>query len=203
MPLPLRSLLLSALLGTALVPALAHAQLGLANAEGAPHTTSAFATKLPPVDGFEYVAEVTPVLLRGSQPDTGGVAWLKRRGVKTVVNLRRVHGDREQARVEAAGMRYVHIPLAASEPPEPGQITAFLRLLRDPSAGPVFVHCAQGVDRTGTMLAIYRMEVERWSNSRAYDEMMSFGAHRVWRDLRRFVRRYQRGQPGHVLRTNL
>ena len=197
MPLPLRALLLSALLGTVLAPQVARAQPAVARTQVTPPAATAFATRLPSVDGFEYVAEVTPLLLRGSQPDSVGVAWLKRRGVKTVINLRRTHGDSEQARVEAAGMRYVHIPLAASEPPEPGQIAAFLRLLRDPSAGPVFVHCAQGVDRTGTMLAIYRMEVERWSNLQAYDEMMSFGAHRVWRDLRRFVRRYQRGQLGH------
>jgi tyrosine-protein phosphatase SIW14 len=197
MPLPLRSLLLLALLGAALAPQVARAQHASASTQSSPPAAPAFATKLPSIDGFEYVAEVTPLLLRGSQPGTGGIAWLKRRGVKTVINLRRVHGDTERERVEAAGMHYVHIPLAASEPPEPGQITVFLRLLRDPSAGPVFVHCAQGVDRTGTMLAIYRMEVERWSNLQAYDEMMSFGAHRVWRDLRRFVRRYQRGQLGH------
>lgn len=148
------------------------------------------ATKLEKVDGFDYIAEVTPNLLRGSQPNARGVAWLKQRGVKTVINLRRFHGTSEQARVEAAGMRYVHIPLEASDPPRPEQISYFLQLVNDPAQGPLFVHCAQGVDRTGTMLAIYRMEVQGWSNIEAFAEMMSFGAHRIWLDLRRFVRGY-------------
>lgn len=167
-----------------------------ARAEGASQVAErAFATRIVGVKGFDYVAEVTPNLLRGSQPDADGVAWLKQRGVKTVINLRRFHGVSERTRVEAAGMRYVHIPLEASAPPKPQQLSYFLQLVNDPNQAPLFVHCAQGVDRTGTMLAVYRMEAQGWSNAEAFAEMLSFGAHRIWLDLRRYVRSYRVGMP--------
>jgi tyrosine-protein phosphatase SIW14 len=150
----------------------------------------AMATRLGQVEGVGYAAEVEPGLYRGSQPNKHGVAWLKRLGVKTVINLRRFHGDREQRQVEAAGMRFEHIPMEASDPPSEVQVARFMNLATDPALRPVFVHCAQGVDRTGTMLAVYRMERHGYSNTDALAEMMAFGAHGVWRDLRAFVRSY-------------
>jgi protein tyrosine/serine phosphatase len=53
------------------------------------------------------------------------------------------------------------------------------------------VHCQHGVDRTGAMMAVYRMEEEGWSNTEASAEMDYFDAHRIWKDLRAFVRKYQ------------
>lgn len=153
-------------------------------------STPAMATRLGQVEGVGYAAEVEPGLYRGSQPNEHGVAWLKRLGVKTVINLRRFHGAREQRRVEAAGMRFEHIPMEASDPPSQAQVARFMALTTDPALRPVFVHCAQGVDRTGTMLAVYRMERHGYSNADALAEMMAFGAHGVWRDLKAFVRAY-------------
>jgi tyrosine-protein phosphatase SIW14 len=150
----------------------------------------AMATKLSEVEGVGYAAEVEPGLYRGSQPSKTGVAWLKRLGVKTVINLRRFHGAREQRQVEEAGMRFEHIPMEASDPPSRAQVARFMTLATDPSLRPVFVHCAQGVDRTGTMLAVYRMERHGYTNTDALAEMVAFGAHGVWRDLKAFVRSY-------------
>ena len=48
-----------------------------------------------------------------------------------------------------------------------------------------------GVDRTGAMMAVYRMELEGWDNARAYAEMIYFGAHSIWRDLQTFVKKYR------------
>jgi len=153
--------------------------------------TKPLAQKIAGAPGVEYVAQVTPSLLRGSQPSQQTIRWLKERGVRTVLNLRRFHGKSERERVLGAGLRYEHIPLEASDPPSDAQIDRFLRLVTDPSLSPIYVHCAQGVDRTGTMMAIYRMEVEGWDNQAAFAEMKFFGANRIWYDLRQFVRRYQ------------
>lgn len=155
-------------------------------------TARAYAQKLGDAPGVNYAAEVTPALLRGSQPTADTIAWLEQRGVRTVINLRQFRYRDEEKLVRAAGMHYEHIPLGPSDAPSGEAITRFLAIVTDPALLPVYVHCAQGVDRTGAMVAIYRMEVERWSNADAYAEMKAFGAHRLWWDLRRFVRNYQR-----------
>jgi protein tyrosine phosphatase (PTP) superfamily phosphohydrolase (DUF442 family) len=152
-----------------------------------------FARRLPNARGVDYAAEVAPGLYRGGQPDAEGIAWLKSLGVKTVINLRHYHGDTEAARVAAAGLRYETIPLESSDAPSRDQVARFLALVNDPTLRPMYVHCLHGVDRTGTMMAVYRMEAEAWSNAEAVAEMEYFEAHDIWRDLRSFVRRYQRG----------
>ena len=146
---------------------------------------------LPDAKGVDYAAQVAPGLWRGGMPDDVGVQWLRAQGVRTVINLRHYHGDSEGELVRAAGMRYERIPLESTDAPEPEQVKRFLEIVRDPSAHPVYVHCLHGVDRTGTMIAVYRMTVEGWSNSDALAEMEHFGAHSVLHDLRRFVASYQ------------
>jgi tyrosine-protein phosphatase SIW14 len=150
-----------------------------------------FARRLFDARGVSYAAEVAPGLYRGGQPDADGIAWLKSIGVKTIINLRHYHGDTEGQRVTAAGMRYERIPLESSDAPKRAQVARFMDLVNDPKLRPVYVHCLHGVDRTGTMMAVYRMEMEGWSNPEAFAEMEYFEAHDIWRDLRDFVRKYR------------
>jgi len=152
-----------------------------------------FARRVPNARGVTYAAEVAPGLYRGGQPDADGIAWLKSIGVKTVINLRHYHGDTEGQRVTAAGMRYERIPLESSDAPRRAQVLRFMELVNDAANRPVYVHCLHGVDRTGTLMAVYRMEMEGWSNAEAFAEMEFFEAHDIWRDLRNFVRRYRPG----------
>ena len=48
--------------------------------------------------------------------------------------------------------------------PEEKQISRVLKALQDEKAGPVFIHCKRGADRTGVAIACYRMEHDGWSN---------------------------------------
>jgi tyrosine-protein phosphatase SIW14 len=148
---------------------------------------------LPDAKGVDYAAQVAPGLFRGGMPDDVGVQWLRARGIRTVINLRHYHGDSEGELVRAAGMRYERIPLESTDAPEPEQVKRFLAIVRDPNAQPVYVHCLHGVDRTGTMIAAYRMTVDGWSNSDALAEMEHFGAHEILHDLRRWVGTYRPG----------
>jgi protein tyrosine phosphatase (PTP) superfamily phosphohydrolase (DUF442 family) len=166
----------------------ARADIAPAQAAAAPRPK--FARLHENVVGCTYAAEVAPGLWRGGQPDEEGIAWLKSLGIATVLNLRHYHGNTEGRRVGAAGMRYERIPLESTDAPTPQQVQRFLDLATDPSLRPMFVHCLHGVDRTGAMLAVYRMEVEGWSNADALAEMEWFGASRLLHDLRRFVAEY-------------
>jgi tyrosine-protein phosphatase SIW14 len=156
-----------------------------------------FAERLPNFEGVGNLARLTPTLYRGAQPTKAGFANLKKLGVKTVISFRTWHDEADAVR--AAGMTPVEMPLQAdprgSKPPTPAQIVEFLKLVRDPARQPVFFHCAHGEDRTGTMCAVYRMEIDDWNNEDAFKEMKAFGFNRIWINLRRFVQNYKPTHP--------
>ena len=54
---------------------------------------------------------------------------------------------------------------------------------------PVFIHCKHGADRTGTMVAFYRLVFEGWSKAEALREMREggFGFHKIWQNLLDFI----------------
>jgi protein tyrosine/serine phosphatase len=108
-----------------------------------------------------------------------------------VLNLRHYHGDTEKREVESVGLHYERIALTSRDAPKPEQVARFLEIVRDPSLRPLYVHCEHGVDRTGAMMAIYRMEEEGWSNPDAFAEMEHFEPHRIFQDLRNYVRGYR------------
>lgn len=117
-------------------------------------------------------------LYRGGQPTEQGFRELARMGVKTVVDLRAEDtGDREQERqlTNALGMEWVHLPMRMYWRPSDDQVLAFLRVVADPSRQPVFVHCRKGEDRTGTLVAIYRITQQGWTPERAYAEARFLG----------------------------
>ena len=117
---------------------------------------------------------------------------LKKLGIKTVVNLRLLHSDRDEIEKSGVGeqaLRYVHIPMAAWDAEE-DEIVQFLRIVADAERTPVFVHCQHGADRTGTMVAAYRIVVQGWPKERAITEMRDgpFGFHEIWTGLPGFLR---------------
>ena len=138
--------------------------------------------------GLTVVGRVAPGILRGAQPEPEGYATLKAMGVRTVISLRTNHGERKA--VEAAGMRYIEIPIKLWKNVDPAAVQKALSVMTDPTNQPVFVNCSRGVDRTGMVVAVYRMEVDGWSEAEAEAEMEAFGFHEIWSQLKEYVRRY-------------
>lgn len=93
-------------------------------------------------------------------------------GVKTIIDLRMtgVGTINEEAETKHLGMNYVHIPMTLL-PPNKEQVAQFLSVVNKPANLPVFVHCRQGADRTGTLVAIYRRKVQGWDFDKTYAEM--------------------------------
>jgi tyrosine-protein phosphatase SIW14 len=119
---------------------------------------------------------VSPALLRGAQPSPDALDLLKKSGIKTVINLRNepILVAQEAAAAKKIGLDYVNIPMNLFEPPSKQQFQMFLATV-DRAPGPVFVHCMRGEDRTGAMIAIYRMARQGWDVNRAYQEMTAMG----------------------------
>jgi uncharacterized protein (TIGR01244 family) len=129
---------------------------------------------------------VEPDLLRSAQPDAAGFQELATLGVKTVLDLRAGHEDASEA--GKAALRFLHVPMRAWSAQDDLVIQA-LRILADPSNRPILVHCQKGADRTGMILALYRVVVQGWTKEDAIREMDDGGYHHssLFRNLDRYV----------------
>ncbi len=134
---------------------------------------------------------------RGAQPDESDYKDLKALGVKTVIDLQDHPSNYEKRDVEALGMRYVNIPMSDSSYPQQNSVDAFLKLVKDPATGTMFVHCAGGRHRTGVMGAVYRFNVNHWNLDQAYTEMKDYDFYTRFGhgDLKTFVEDYAQKMP--------
>jgi len=122
--------------------------------------------------GLPNLFQVSPDLYRGAQPKKEGIPELESLGIKTVLSLRFFHDD--SSVLGGASLKSEVIPFLTWHP-EDEDVVRFLRIVSDPSKTPVFVHCRRGIDRTGTMVAIYRIVVQGWSREEAIREMTEGG----------------------------
>lgn len=121
------------------------------------------------IDNF---GRVVSGITRGAQPSEKALAMMAKDGVKTIIDLR-MNGsgtEDEEASTNRLGMKYVHIPMTLLTP-NTQQVAQFLSVVNSPANLPAFVHCRQGADRTGTLVAIYRRKVQGWDFDKTYAEM--------------------------------
>ena len=128
----------------------------------------------PPAVHIKNFGAVNGRYYRGAQPEGRDYAELAALGVRTIIDVHKNGPKSEAAATEAAGMKFVRIPLNETEPPTSAQVAEFLSLVNDPANQPVFVHCAGGRHRTGTLTAVYRMTHDGWTAEQAFDEMKRF-----------------------------
>ena len=108
-------------------------------------------------------------------------------GIETVVNLRSFHSDRDE--IGDTGLAYEHIYMKAWHP-ERKEVVRFLQIVTNPKRKPVLVHCLHGADRTGTMVAFYRVAVQGWTKEEALKEMTEggFNFHSVFNNLPKWIK---------------
>ncbi|HET8548622.1 MAG TPA: tyrosine-protein phosphatase [Bryobacteraceae bacterium] len=150
------------------------------------------ALEAPGIPNFHQINEH---VYRGGQPSDEGWRSLAALGITTVIDLRRDNEDgehwiaAERRAVEAAGMRYVSIPMKGIVAPSDEQIAKILALFE--SGERVFVHCRRGKDRTGMAIACYRIAHDRWVNQKALDEAKSLGLHWVEVGMKRYIMNFR------------
>jgi len=144
--------------------------------------------KLYGLPGIDNVGRVSPCIFRGRQPAGEGYQTLKGMGIKTVINLRAMHDERKK--VESAGMKYLEIPVPMTRGVRTEKLQEIIHAMSDPSNQPVYIHCALGQDRTGIVIAAYRMDVDGWSYDEAEKEMQSFGFNDAWIHLKNSLKNY-------------
>ena len=152
----------------------------------------------PPVPA-ERFNKVDERLYRGAQPTEAGFKRLKELGITTIVNLR-MEPDairtNEKEVVEKLGMKYVGIPVedgnfftrSRTIPDE--AIRSFFKILDDDENGKVFIHCHRGADRTGAMVAFYRIGRQGWEADRAAKEARDIGMRSWYKGLQKQIREF-------------
>src|SRR5258705_13690190 len=75
---------------------------------------------------------------------------------------------------------------------DPEQIHATLKLLGNSEHGPVYLHCRRGHDRTGVVIACFRIAHEGWSNDKAIQEANACNMNWLQVSKRRFILDYRK-----------
>jgi tyrosine-protein phosphatase SIW14 len=137
-------------------------------------TSSLFSQKIENKE-FTNLHKVDNNLYRSEQPSKVGMIELQNLGIRTILDIRRFHGDKTKQTtliLEDYPMKTGNITY--------NDIVKALRIIRD-SNKPVLIHCLHGSDRTGCIVAVYRMVYDGWTKEESIKEFLNpvFGYHKT------------------------
>jgi hypothetical protein len=145
----------------------------------------------PMTHGIPNFAVVELGIYRGGQPTAEGWSWLQANGVKFDVKL-------NSGSDGVSGMEEYDFPITLWQQlvsgPRWNDVTGAWDTLGrgDPlewgTTNAIFIHCTHGQDRTGLVVAEYRLS-EGWSKADAEKEMLAHGFHKSLRGLWRYWER--------------
>ena len=128
------------------------------------------------------ISKVNNDLYRGPRPSVTDLQILKDYGIKSVLDLEEYESDiikREKESSEKLGLIFVHIPMSNFTRPTTLELTKAYKEISEGLPTPVYVHCLHGQDRTGFVIATYRMLKDNWTLEEAYNEAIKMG-HKSW-----------------------
>jgi len=112
---------------------------------------------------------------RSEQPGKKSMHQLDSMGIKTVINLKQHKADDDKA--EKTNLVLVQIPMKAGTISYTDVVAGVKTIMQ--AKKPVLVHCKHGSDRTGCMIAAYRIVKCGWTKEEAIKELREggFGFH--------------------------
>lgn len=134
--------------------------------------------------------ELNANIATGAQPAPAAFAKLANRGFHAVLSLRTdnegVDLQQDRKLTEAAGMRYLHIPVVTAAP-DPERVEEFIKTVADKKNYPLLIYCGSA-NRVGALWMIYRVVANGWSEEKALAEAVKIGLTRP--ELKAFVQSY-------------
>jgi protein tyrosine phosphatase (PTP) superfamily phosphohydrolase (DUF442 family) len=138
--------------------------------------------------------QVNRGLFRGAAPKAGGLQRLASLGIKTVLDLMGAptrDGDAAED-AQAAGLRYLNVALSSYRRPAMADVEKALAIINNPANQPVFVYCTRGGDRTGVVIAAYRVSHDGWSGEAALREAKLYALGFWQYSMKKFILEYPR-----------
>lgn len=133
------------------------------------------------IENIYRFGKVNNNLYRGGLPTEVDLQALKNFGVKTVISFRglgdpteKIQIEEEKNLVKALGMNFLNVQVPFDKPVPESIIKEFFADVTNKKNQPLFVHCKGGRDRTGTLIAFYRMQYDKYSATQAIEEMKKF-----------------------------
>ena len=112
--------------------------------------------------------KVSDNVYRSEQPSLKEAEQLNKIGIKTIINLRSWHSD--QDKIANTDMSEIRIDMRAENITDE-KIIQILKAIKN-SPKPVLIHCWHGSDRTGVVIAMYRLIFQNWTKKQVIEELM-------------------------------
>lgn len=127
------------------------------------------------------IKKVTDTIYRGARPTVRDIVSLKKDfNVQVVIDLENdyEHIVQEKFNCHILDIHYMQYPLSGFRSPSTLKLLTAVDIIKSIQK-PVFIHCKHGQDRTGYVIASYRIIEQGWSFQQAYKECIQQG-HRFW-----------------------
>ena len=127
-----------------------------------------------------YIVDADARIYRSAQPDEASFAELKRIGVRSILNLRQGFRDTAKHPGIPDGIREYECGINTGMMDRADLVRA-LKIIRD-APRPLLIHCLHGADRTGAVVAAYRIVFQDWTPEEAVAEMEHprYGMHKFF-----------------------
>jgi len=131
---------------------------------------TAWATKITSTS-LKNLYKINDSIYRCEQPDNTAFQELSNIGIKSLLDLKKNHTDST-----IAGQNPVHIYNVGMDSDNftDKEIIAALKIILH-APKPIAVHCQHGADRTGVVIAMYRICFQNWTKEQAIDELRNGG----------------------------
>ncbi|MBI4358492.1 MAG: dual specificity protein phosphatase family protein [Candidatus Omnitrophica bacterium] len=121
--------------------------------------------------------EAAPGVYRSGLISEEASPYLKELGIKTVVSFdnNKHRAKAEEERLRRLGIDLIPIPWSGWDYPDDEVISKVIELIESPERRPILVHCKHGQERTGVVIASWRIAKQGWQAEKAYQEMKAHG----------------------------
>lgn len=128
--------------------------------------------------GFNNLFKIDEDLYRAEQPNTKDMLVLQQFGIKSILNLRLIQNDNYEARKTFLKLNHVSVNTFKMSY---NQVLESIRII-DSAEKPILIHCLHGSDRTGVVVAVYRIVKQGWAKEEAIAEFAQggYGYHESW-----------------------
>ncbi len=129
------------------------------------------------------IVKVGEGIYRG--PRLGDLNELKSLKIHTILNLED-DGEaipKESEAAEQLGMVMINIPMSGISRPKAADLLKAVKIIEDQDSHPIYVHCLHGRDRTGFVIAAYKIIHNGWTVEKAYQEALDKGHDKWFHDL--------------------